>query len=161
MGWCILTWLSGCNPVKQVLKDPAKKEIVGREWEKENPCIPTAGTITPGKEIIDTVYSNDILIDTLYKTDSLETVATGIIIKKMPVYITKVRVDTITKPDIRREGELNKDISFRDGKIVQLQADNAAEKKSKSNWMWIAIGLFSLHVLFLYLKFRKGFSIIK
>jgi len=31
--------IAGCSAVKSVLKDPAKVEVVGREWEKKNPCV--------------------------------------------------------------------------------------------------------------------------
>jgi len=85
--------IASCNPVKQVLKDPAKIDKVGREWEKRNPC--NNDTITISKT--DTV----ITLDTLYNILTDTVVVDGkptLVIKKVPELVTKfIRVrDTVT-----------------------------------------------------------------
>lgn len=72
----LIILLAGCMSIKKatkkVLADPAAKEIVGREWEKSNPC--TADTIT--QTLSDTLINTDTVIlpgstvtinDTVYK----------------------------------------------------------------------------------------------
>lgn len=76
--------LIACNPVKQVLKDPAKVDIVGREWEKKNPCNNDTLTVTNS--------DTTILLDTLYNiyTDTVIVEgATKVIFKQVPKIVTK------------------------------------------------------------------------
>lgn len=141
-----MLWLFGCNPVKRVLSDPKKKEIVGREWEKENPCLPS--TVIPGKDSIrvDTVFNDVPFGSDSTRVDTLESTITKTVIKKVPVYITKTsyRVDTVQ--DLRRINQLNKDIANRDGQIVQLTANYKQERKRANTYLWILIGGFALYV---------------
>ena len=76
--------LIGCNSVKQVLKDPAKVDVVGREWEKNNPC--NNDTITVSNS--DTTILLDTLYNIYYDTVIVEG-ATKIIIKQVPQVVTK------------------------------------------------------------------------
>jgi hypothetical protein len=76
--------LIGCNSVKQVLKDPAKKEQVGREWEKDNPC--NNDTITVSNS--DTTILLDTLYNIYYDTVIVEGKTTTII-KQVPQVVTK------------------------------------------------------------------------
>jgi len=76
--------LASCNSVKRVLKDPAKKEIVGREWEKINPCN--------NDSIFVTKRDTTLLLDTLYNIyyDTVEVNNEPIVItKRVPTLITK------------------------------------------------------------------------
>ncbi len=76
--------LASCSSVKRVLKDPAKKEIVGREWEKINPCNNDTLTVTNS--------DTTILLDTLYNiyTDTVIVEgATKVIFKQVPKIVTK------------------------------------------------------------------------
>lgn len=74
-----------CNSVKQVLKDPAKVDKVGREWEKRNPCNNDTLTISKTDTIItlDTLYN--ILTDTVIVDGK-----TTVIIKRVPELVTKI-----------------------------------------------------------------------
>ncbi|MDB5199157.1 MAG: hypothetical protein JWO92_1120 [Chitinophagaceae bacterium] len=138
------TAFASCSAVKQVLSDPKKKEIVGREWEKQNPCT---NTIKPGKDSIirDTIRDSKLIkvvsdnIDSLLNIyckvstpldlDSLKNKIRRDVLKDCkPEY--HLRVDTVV--DHRRERLLEKDISNRDGQITQLKEDNKkleADKK--------------------------------
>lgn len=50
---------ASCSAVKKVLKDPAKIEIVGREWEKTNPCANDSVWISnPGTAVVKTDSTN-------------------------------------------------------------------------------------------------------
>jgi GTP1/Obg family GTP-binding protein len=76
--------LIACNSVKQVLKDPAKVDIVGREWEKDNPC--NNDTITVSNS------DTTILLDTLYNIYTDTVIVEGkttTIIKQVPKIVTK------------------------------------------------------------------------
>jgi hypothetical protein len=73
-----------CNSVKQVLKDPAKVDIVGREWEKKNPCNNDTITVTNS--------DTTILLDTLYNIYTDTVIVEGkttTIIKQVPKIVTK------------------------------------------------------------------------
>jgi len=148
MGVC----LSSCSPVRSVLSNPKKKEIVGREWEKEHPCTHRE-IFYPGKDSI--VYDTTTI--TVYQIDTLVE-SGGAIVK----YITKTKVvkqfiyrtDTILNEDTRRLTLAQKDISFRDGQISQLQEDNKQEHKRGSKWMWLFIVSVSLTAIGIFLKYR-------
>jgi GTP1/Obg family GTP-binding protein len=76
--------LIGCNSVKQVLKDPAKVDIVGREWEKKNPCVVDS--------IVTIKSDTTILLDTLYNIYTDTVIVEGkttTIIKQVPKIVTK------------------------------------------------------------------------
>ena len=76
--------LIGCNSVKQVLKDPAKVDIVGREWEKTNPCVVDS--------IVTVKSDTTILLDTLYNIYTDTVIVEGkttTIIKQVPKIVTK------------------------------------------------------------------------
>jgi len=81
----LIIFLLACNSVKQVLKDNAKTEIVGREWEKRNPCVndTMSYTVTDTSTVIDTTYY--LFYDTItYKGKNT------IVIRKVPELVTKI-----------------------------------------------------------------------
>jgi hypothetical protein len=73
-----------CNSVKQVLKDPAKVDIVGREWEKKNPCNNDTITVSNSDTtiLLDTLYN--IYYDTIFVDGKTVT-----IVKQVPQIVTK------------------------------------------------------------------------
>lgn len=83
---------AGCNSVKRVLKDDAKREKVGREWEKKNPCINDTVKLVKSDTIVtvDTVYN--IVTDSIIVDGKTTTIIT-----KVPYSVTKtIRIkDTI------------------------------------------------------------------
>jgi hypothetical protein len=113
--------LIGCNSVKQVLKNPAKKEQVGREWEKDNPCV--VDSIVTVKS--DTTY----LLDTLYNIYTDTVIVEGkttTIIKQVPkiVYKTiKIRDSVKTdKSDLRRLNIALDSVNWYKGLTQQFKA---------------------------------------
>lgn len=159
----ILMIITSCSSVKRVLSDPAKLEKVGRVWERANGCT-TSTIVLEGVDSIriDTVYNNDFQFSNDSVTiDTLNSVVTKTIIRKVPVYITKTikRVDTFNTEDVRRVNLLTKDISYRDGQIVQLTKEKKEERQRGNKYMWLFIGAISLSVLVavykMYRKFKK------
>lgn len=87
-----------CNAVKQVLKDKDKIEIVGREWEKTNPCVTDSfvSFISDTLIKIDTAYKYKL--DTINSLKIIETVDTVFINKTI-----RIKDSTkVTKADLRR-----------------------------------------------------------
>ena len=92
---CLL--LAGCSAVKRVLKDPAKIEIVGREWEKKNPCVTDSFVSFISDTLIkfDTTYKYKL--DTINSLEVFERVDTVFIYKTTrikdtaKVYVTDLR----------------------------------------------------------------------
>ena len=153
----LLTWLlTSCNPVKKVLTDPKKKEIVGREWEKENPCVnDTFIKITPGQ----TVTNYDTAHE--YHTDTLTDVQTQIkyITKYSTVIKTVTKTDTLrlTVEDVRRLQLAKDSIAYYHG-VKDVLTNSVKEEKGKKNkWMLLFIGVCTLNAVIAYFKLRKGF----
>jgi hypothetical protein len=93
---CLL--IAGCSAVKRVLKDPAKVEVVGREWEKANPCVTDSFVSFISDTLIkfDTTYK--VKLDTINSLRVIESVDT--------VFVNKtIRIKDTTKivvTDLRR-----------------------------------------------------------
>jgi hypothetical protein len=84
----LLLALASCIGIKKatdkVMKDPAAKEKVGREWEKENPCVN------------DTVTSVDTAYQLLFTEGAPDTVYVGDTVKITKRDTVKQRVEVIT-----------------------------------------------------------------
>ena len=118
-----------CNPVKQVLKDDAKLEKVGREWEKKNPCV--------NDTIIKTKSDTTIVLDTLYNiiTDTIREAGKEIIIiKKEPVRVEKTLHihDTVTNTvvDNRILGIALDSVNYFKGKAQYYKSQFDEQKKA-------------------------------
>lgn len=94
----ILIGIMSCNAVKRVLKDKDKTEIVGREWEKANPCVTDSFVSFISDTLIkfDTTYK--VKLDTINSLRVIESVDT--------VFVNKtIRIKDTTKivvTDLRR-----------------------------------------------------------
>ena len=150
--------LIGCNSVKQVLKDPAKVDIVGREWEKKNPC--NNDTITVSNS------DTTILLDTLYNiyTDTVIVEgATTTIIKQVPKIVTKtIKIrDTVNNyvVDNRRLNIALDSVNYYKGLSQQFKAKyeqqitETKEQRARGNkWRFYFILLCVATVLSHYLR---------
>lgn len=90
-----------CNSVKRVLKDKDKIEIVGREWEKVNPCVTDSfvSFISDTLIKIDTAYKYKL--DTINSLQVIETVDTVFVNKVIRIKdTTKIRVTDLRRLNI-------------------------------------------------------------
>lgn len=125
-----------CNAVTRVLKDPAKKEKVGREWEKANPCVndtmvaPGELIFIKGKDSSFPVYIKAVdykfkTLDTLIKGSKVKVDTNGNILISLKV----CRPDTIIRPvnhyvtDNRRLNIANDSVAY----YARLSAFNAQQ----------------------------------
>jgi len=120
-----------CNSVKRVLKDETKLEIVGREWEKKNPCNNDTLVITKS--------DTTIMLDTLYSTyyDTLRVDGKVItLIKKVPVEVTKIirirdTVNIYTVDNRRLNIALDSVLYYKEKAVLYAEKYNNIEAKTK------------------------------
>jgi hypothetical protein len=151
---CLL--IAGCSAVKRVLKDPAKVEVVGREWEKKNPCVNDSFVAILSDTLIkfDTTYK--FKFDTINKVDIVKVIDTVLINKTIKIRDTfKVFIN-----DNRRLNIALDSVNHYKGKTayykVQLEEQTAQTKEQKylkNKWMlkfWLLlllmIGIFALYL---------------
>jgi len=140
------------NAVKKVLSDPAKKEQVGREWEKEHPCVnDTIHQLINGKDSV--VY--DTTEKVIYHTDTLTNIQTKELIKLITK--TQIRIDTLRQilVDNRRLNIALDSLVYYHGFKDEIKNELATEKKITNKWrlyFWILIGLLLLLTI---LKLKK------
>ena len=155
---CLL--IAGCSAVKRVLKDPAKVEVVGREWEKKNPCVNDSFVAILSDTLIkfDTTYK--FKFDTINKIDIVKVVDTVLINKTIKIRDTfKVFIN-----DNRRLTIALDSVNHYKGKTayykVQLEEQTAQTKEQKhlkNKWMlrfWLLL-LLMLGIFALYLWLNK------
>lgn len=139
VGLSLLLSLVSCNPVKKVLRDPEKFDIVVTEVIKRGYCVNDTTFVTKS----DTLVTYDTVTNTIKETRIVNDTAY--------IYDTKYR--TITKKIIIRDTV--KSIVLDNARIKLLQADSASltqemiKYKGKAaerlNWLLfaiIAIGLY-------------------
>ena len=155
---CLL--IAGCSAVKRVLKDPAKVEVVGREWEKKNPCVNDSFVAILSDTLIkfDTTYK--FKFDTINKIDIVKVIDTVLINKTIKIRDTfKVFIN-----DNRRLNIALDSVNHYKGKTayykVQLEEQTAQTKEQKYRGNWWMIRFWLLFILMLlifvlYLKFNK------
>jgi hypothetical protein len=151
---CLL--IAGCSAVKRVLKDPAKVEVVGREWEKKNPCVNDSFVAFISDTLIkfDTTYK--FKFDTINKIDIVKVIDTVLINKTIKIRDTfKVFIN-----DNRRLNIALDSVNHYKGKTayykVQFEEQTAQTKEQKHRgnmWMlkfWLLfllmIGIFALYL---------------
>lgn len=127
---------AGCNSVKRVLKDDAKLEKVGREWEKKNPCINDTlpPIIIPGKPILikgkDSAYPVPVYFHLIeYKMRAVDTSIKNVKIKidtlgNISVQIKPCPVDTLKRIDTAQ-------FSITDKRRLNIALDSLAHYKNQ------------------------------
>ena len=172
----IITGMS-CNPVKRVLKDNKKFEIVAKEVVKRGYCI--NDTIIIDSTIHDTIYSEKTIIDsfpveklrnidTILKSGIKLSIKDGVVIAQCP----PIKAETIIKTktsyirDLKLESILKaSNDSFlqackkKDGYIADLNIINKEKSVTIREWMlrfWsLFVGVCVSLGLIAYFKFRK------
>lgn len=155
---CVL--LAACSAVKQVLKDPKKTEIVGREWEKKNPC--TVDSFV--KFISDTLIQIDTTIkykfDTINNLQILKSIDTVLIKKTIrikdtaKVYITDTRRLMIALDSVNHYKGVS---AFNKAQFEQQIKETEEQKYLKNKWkirFWLLL-LLMLGIFALYLWLNK------
>jgi hypothetical protein len=150
IGFAALLLLHFCScmtarkAVKKVLEDPASKEKVGREWEKENPCANDSVQVFIAG---DTLLTTDTITNTI--TETVEVPGKS---RVNTVYKTITNTRTIhdsirvTVVDIRRARIAEDSANFYRGVIIQKEGQISASEKdyksmrsSKRKWQWFSI----------------------
>ena len=155
---CLL--IAGCSAVKRVLKDPAKVEVVGREWEKKNPCVNDSFVAILSDTLIkfDTTYKYKF--DTINKIDIVKVVDTVLINKTIKirdtfkVFINDNRRLTIALDSVNHYKGLS---AFFKVQLEEQTAQTKEQKYLKNKWMlrfWLLL-LLMLGIFALYLWLNK------
>jgi hypothetical protein len=155
---CLL--IAGCSAVKRVLKDPAKVEVVGREWEKKNPCVNDSFVAILSDTLIkfDTTYK--FKFDTINKIDIVKVIDTVLINKTIKIRDTfKVFINDNRRLTIALDSvNYYKGLSAYFKVQFEQQTAQTKEQKHRGNmWMlkfWLLFILMLL-IFVLYLKFNK------
>lgn len=140
-----------CNAVKRVMKDPAKVDQIGREWERRNPCVnDTITRLLPG--------TTDTSIITQYDTTYYAYTDT--------VYITRTNTkrihtrDTLvrTVEDVRRlnlaKQDHSRDTALLRADIVRVNSELANMTDRRDKWRnramstWVILALIIAGFLF-------------
>ena len=154
---CLL--VAGCSAVKRVLKDPAKVEVVGREWEKKNPCV--------NDSFVQIVSDTLIKFDTTYKY-KFDTISNIEIVKKVDsIFINKtIKIKDTFKVFINDNRRLNiafDSVNHYKGLTayykVQFEEQTAQTKEQKhlkNKWIFrfwfLLIIIIAMYLLYLYVK---------
>jgi hypothetical protein len=151
MRYLLLLLLFGCNPVKQVLKDKTKFELVAKELVRRGYCVNDTVVI---EKIKDSVVYKDSIIERINNVPCKDfdttigrariKVSSGVL-----TYTAKdslvIRVQTITNNirDKKFEEILKKDISSRDKQIDSLKSSvrnsQIENKELKADLRWSKI----------------------
>lgn len=162
---CTLVLLA-CNPVKQVLKDPAKFDKMKEAVIRSGACVTDTVTV---ETIKDTVIYKDSLVqysvpcpdvkDTIIGHDGTQiTIKNGVLTAKHKAKETQRTVKvTNTVRDRSYENILKADIAQRDSAIKayiqivsQEQAKVASAKKDAATWkwrLWLLVGVLAVYKL--------------
>ncbi len=150
-----LILLNSCNPVKRVLKDSAKMQVVFDKGVELGWCVNDSIFTSDTTILLDTLHVVESTTDTL-KVDSI-------------IYITKTDYKTITKTvtikdtaiveDFKRIDLLQKQLIKQDGKIIELdnkvkQANEETKDARQSRNKWRLYFFILLGIIGVYL-FRK------
>jgi len=166
--------LTGCNPVKQVLKDKKKLDIVAIEVIRQGYCV----NDTVVETRIDTLYEVDSsAVNYIKVTEPIDTVfadgaqlvidSAGHVTVSCPVkvqYKTVTKTETvrdqslerILKEDIAKLDSIKKDLELtvRERNIL-IEETQQELKKSERKFKLFLFALFSMVALGAYLKVRK------
>lgn len=152
---CLL--IAGCSAVKRVLKDQNKTEIVGREWEKKNPCVNDSFVTFLSDTLIkfDTTYK--FKFDTINKVDIVKLVDTVLIKKTIRIKDTfKVFINDNRRLNIALDSVNHyKGLSAYFKVQFNEQTEQTKEQKYRANWWMIRFWLLFLLMLLIFVLYQK------
>lgn len=142
IGLVILLSLISCNPVKKVLRDPEKFDIVVTEVIKRGYCVNDTTFVTKS----DTLVTFDTVTNTVKET----------IKRNDTIFITEVKYRNITKKLLIRDTV--KSIVLDNARIRLLQADSASlsqkmtkykqQANARLSWLILIIVAIGLGIFF-------------
>lgn len=170
MRWLLIVILFfGCNPVKQVLRDQEKFEVIAEEVIRRGYCINDTTVITEVKDSV--VYKDSIVtqiqevpckdFDTTIGRARIK-VSSGVLTYSAKDSVI-VRTKTITNSvrDRALENILKSDIAKRDSIIISRSAQisdlQAVNKDLNSDLKWWKFRLYALLALILIWTIGKGY----
>jgi hypothetical protein len=152
---CLL--IAGCSAVKRVLKDQNKIEIVGREWEKKNPCVNDSFVTFLSDTLIkfDTTYK--FKFDTINKVDIVKLVDTVLIKKTIRIKDTfKVFINDNRRLNIALDSVNHyKGLSAYFKVQFEQQTEQTKAQKYRANWWMIRFWLLFLLMLLIFVLYQK------
>lgn len=168
---------SSCNPVKKVLNDNKKFEIVAREVVKRGYCV--NDTVVIDNVIVDTVVDEQYIYETVAVTKDIDTtfdsgarliVQNGLITVQCPdqksivktvmktSYIRDVKLETILKEEntIKSDSIRNLTIIIKE-KDATIKEQKMTIMKHKAKFIGLISGLILAVIIYLIYKFKKFF----
>lgn len=152
---CTLTFfLLACNPVKRVLNDPEKFEVIKEAVIRSGACVNDTVIFQTSKDSIvykDSIIEKSIVVpcndfDTVFANGTSIKVSSGVLyFKQVCPNNEKITTNTITNNirDTKIEGYLRKDIILKDSAIKayaglyeKSQIDLAQAKKENTRLKW-------------------------
>ena len=170
----ILIISSSCNPVKRVLNDNKKFEIVAKEVVKRGYCVNDTIIIdsTKTEVVIDQRYIYDTIVtrydvDTIFPSGTHLVIKDGVVSVKCPEAKTIIKTVTKTKyvRDLRIEEILTKENKDKSDSILNLkliikeknlviQQKELKIVKEKSKFVILIVVLAILTAIYLFFKFK-------
>lgn len=145
---CVL--LAACSAVKRVLKDPKKVEIIGREWEKKNPCVNDSfitylsdtltKTDTTYKFKFDTINKLSVVVDSIFINKTIK------IRDTFKVFVNDIRKLNIALDSVNHYKGLSAYYKVQ----FEQQTAQTKEQKYRGNWWMIRFWLLLLLILGLF-----------
>lgn len=172
----IFVLFTSCNPVKRVLNNQKKFEIVAKEVVKRGYCV--NDTIIIDSSRIDTVYHQNYIIDTItinkefnidtvLKSGAKVTIVNGVLSVKCPSSKEVIRTVKQTQyvRDLKLESLLKEDVKLKEDSIILLSLTlrdqhvtikelKATIVKEKAKFLVLIIALGLLIAVFVYSKFK-------
>ena len=154
----IILLMFSCNPVKKVMQDPNKFDVVAKEVIRRGYCKSDTVVV-----VVDSIVYRDSIIERIEKVPCADfdttigrariSVRSGVLTYKSSDSIIK---QTIIKKirDLSAEQVLRSDVAVRDSiinvrekEILRLQIANSEQKDETRKWKWRFIGLIAALVL--------------
>lgn len=173
--------LTSCNPLQKVLRDPAKLDAAGRQWEKSHPCVvDSVTTFLPGKTTV--IFDSSAYFAYVDSISALPPIELDpncakyqrlidSLSRRKPLVISTVKTihDTmeVSKRDMRHEKILSDSVDYYTGQnqvlkgqVAQVQQSLKDKDKELTHQkvkfvLWISLLLILLigsHILRSYLK---------
>lgn len=148
----LMLYLSSCNPVKRVLKDPFKTQQVFDEGVKLGWCVNDSVYISDTTIILDTLNVIETVSDTVQIGDSVwidrveyRTITKTVTIRDTTVITDNSRINLLQKQLIKQDGE----IIQLDNKVKEAKAETKKSRQERNKWrLWffLLLGAFGVWI---------------
>lgn len=148
----LMLYLSSCNPVKRVLKDPFKTQQVFDEGVKLGWCVNDSVYISDTTVILDTLNVIETVSDTVQIGDSIwidrveyRTITKTVTIRDTTVVTDNSRINLLQKQLIKKNGEYVQKLH----ELEQSQAETKEARQERNKWrLWffLLLGAFGVWI---------------